>query len=524
MKLRRSTSVLFVLCAMLFLCVACTRQAPSSRDAVNRAPSSVLRIVTSYKIQSLDPTRAGSYFLIEYGAAELPLMLDDDFNLKPNLIESYAQVDDTNWRLTLRPNVKFQNGKLLTSQALAACMNRQLEQSPSAKGVLPEARITVMNEREVMLTTARPNPNVPAALADELVFPIYDVEAVEAARRDARKLIDSGCYTGAYKIVSLDEREMLMTANANYWQGTPPLESVSVRFVADVQARLLAVQAGEADIALYPPTEAKRMLANNQDAFFVTSDNSNGGPRIFFNLRRAPFDDLAARQAFSLAIDYESLAQEVMDGVFDTATGFYPPKFAWAINNQRTDVDEARRILDAAGWRMGADSVRVRGDIPLEAIFLVYPQQPDWTTLVTAIQAQLKEIGFRITIRQVDSIEAAMKNPTNWNIALRSPGIVTTGGAPDPLLHEYLTTTGENNFGGINDSELNKLIDELGQTFDSSRRHELLARIQQIVIAERAYEVRPVFSRSRVVVGRRFRDYQPSPQLHYITYATRLAN
>jgi len=242
---------------------------------------------------------------------------------------------------------------------------------------------------------------------------------------------------------------------------------------------------------------------------------------VLFNLRRPPFDETSVRQAFSLGTDYESLAQQVMDGVSDTATGFYPPKFSWAISNQRTDTQEAKRLLDEAGWIVAADGVRMKNNTSLEAVFLVYPQQPDFTSIVTAMQAQLKEIGFRVNIRQVDAIEAAMKNPSAWNVAIYSPGIVTTGGSPDSHLTGNLTTTGEHNHSGISDLELDKTVDELGRTFDTSKRHELLARIQQIVIVEKAYEVRPVFARSRVVVGRNFRDYQPSPQLHHVIYETR---
>jgi peptide/nickel transport system substrate-binding protein len=87
-----------------------------------------------------------------------------------------------------------------------------------------------------------------------------------------------------------------------------------------------------------------------------------------------------------------------------------------------------------------------------------------------------------------------------------------------------LTSRGERNYGGVNDAELDRLVNELSTAFDAKQRAELLARIQQIVIVERVYEVRPVFLRARVVVGRRWRNYQPSPHLHHITYETRADN
>ena len=408
----------------------------------------------------------------------------------------------------------------MTAEKLAAAMNRQLQNSASTKAIISDATVKVTGERELVLTTKTPDPNVPAALADEDVFPIYDTEAMEAAGNDKDKLINCHCYTGAYKTAALDDREMRLEKFADYWRGTPRLDGVTVKFISDSQARILAVETGEADIALYPPTESKRIVANRQDAFFTTETDGRGGPRLWFNVRRPPFDDVSVRRAVSMGIDYESLAKDVMDNVFETATGFYSPVQPYAVQNQKTDVEAAKRSLDDAGWKENSNGIRTKNNQPLEAVFLVYPQQPDWTTLATVMQAQLKRIGFDIKIRQVDDINSALKNSADWNTAISSPGIQTTGGAPDPYLREYLSTGGERNFGGISDSELDTLINELSRTFDEAKRAELLKRIQEIAVAEKAYEVRPVFSKTRAIVGRRYRSYKPSARLHYVTFET----
>lgn len=507
-----------LLIALLSFLIGCSRQ---RGVAPSQAPADMLRVVTSFRVQSLEPVRPASYFLTEFALAELPLMLSAEGKLEPHLLESYSRIDERNWRLVLRPNVRFQNGKLLTAAAMAAAMNRQLERSASAKAVMPDAKVAVTGERELTLTTAYADPTVPAALADELVFPIYDVEALEAAGGDNAKLIACGCFTGPYRAVSLDERELRMARFDEYWRGRPPLSQVSIRFIGDPQARILAVQNDEADIALYPPSEAQRMLAGAGGAFFVTNPRSHGGPRIFLNVRRAPFDEVAVRRAFGLGLNYESLARDVMEGIGETAAGFYPPVHPWAIQNQKTDAAEAKRLLDEAGWRVGSDGLRTRNSLPLEITLLVYPQQPDWAKIATAMQAQLREIGFRLRIRQVEDINAAMKSQTDWHCSINSPGLVTTGGAPDPFLRDHLHSRGERNYGGVNDAELDRLLDELGGAFDEARRNEILRRVQQVVIAEKVYEVRPVFLRSRVVVGKRWRGYQASPQLHHITWETK---
>lgn len=510
MKLRKIILIIFG--SLIFSSCA---NAPNDSKTEN-----VLKIATSYKIQTLAPQESASYFLIEYGIAETPLFLDDEANLKPHLLESYEQIDEKNWKLVVRDKVFFHNGKPLTAEKFATAMNFQLKNSPATQSLLQNASIKTNGEREIILTTETPNPNVPNILADETGFPIYDVECIEDANGNSSEIIKNGCYTGAYKLKSLNDREMVLERFEKYWQGIPPLEKAIVKFVPDAQVRILAVQSGEADIALYPPSEAKRILENQPKAIFKTSENASGGPRLFLNIRRPPFDDINVRRAAASGLKYESLANEVFDKVYQNADGFYPPIYKFAVQNQKTNLETAKTLLDEAGWTLNENNLRTKNGKVLTVILLTYPQQPDWVMLATAIQANLQEIGFDVKIRQVEDIQAALKTD-DWDFGIISPGITTNGGTPEPLLREFLTTNGEKNYGGISDAELDNLVETLSKTFDQTKRNKLLQRIQQIVIAEKAYEIRPVFSRSKVVVGQKFKNYKPSPHLHHITFETK---
>lgn len=494
-------------------------------SACQKTPQTIeanqLRVATPFKIQHLDPLKSGHYFLIEFGAAELPAKLDTDGKIKPWLLESFEQIDELNWKLRLRQNIKFQNGKPLTAEIFARAMNRQIEKSPETKSVIGEATAKVTGNNEVILTTKLPNPSVPSALADETVFPIYDVETVESAGEDSSKLASSGVYTGAYRIVSLNDREMSLKRNENYWQGTPNFEQVSILFVSDPQARILAVQNDEADISLYPQTQNKRMLEGRNDAFFKLSDKSSGGPSLFFNLKIAPFDEVNVRRAVSLGLNYESLAIEAMDSIYQPANGFYPPEMSWAKQNQKTDIEQAKQLLEESGWQIKTDGVREKNGKKLEAELLIYPQQADFSALATTIQAQLKEIGCAIKIRQVDDINSEFRNSKTWNLGILSSGIVSTGGSPDAVLQRYFVSNSKENYFGFDDEKLDEKIKLLNRTFSEVERKKLLGEIQEIIIAEKSYLVRLGFTRARAIVGKRFKTYQPSPQLHHITFETK---
>ncbi len=80
------------------------------------------------------------------------------------------------------------------------------------------------------------------------------------------------------------------------------------------------------------------------------------------------------------------------------------------MKNQKTDIAEAKRLLVEAGWTIYQNGLRRKNGVTLSAVLLTCPQQPDWVTLATAIQANLQTIGFDIKIRQVEDINAALKN------------------------------------------------------------------------------------------------------------------
>ncbi len=325
-------------------------------------------------------------------------------------VDSVDSVDELTWRLTLREGITFQNGRPVDGEALAASLQRQIDLFTQVTPFLPGATAEVAGPREVLLRTTQPTAIVPALLAERSLFPVYDVEAVERgrARGGGRDLAGAGIFTAPYAVTELTADRLTLERYDGYWAGMPALPGVEVRFVTDPQARILAVQNGEADIALYPPSEVQDMLAGRDDIFLRRQEVAQETLRLAPNVGQAPLDELAVRRAVALAVDYEALAQDVMGGLYDVAQGMYPSNRDYALVTQRTDPAEAERILDEAGWVEGGDGVRTRDGQRLQLILLTYPQQPDTATHAVAVQDQLGRVGFDVSIRQVEAINATI--------------------------------------------------------------------------------------------------------------------
>jgi peptide/nickel transport system substrate-binding protein len=486
------------LLAVPLLLTACgTPESPPPEDAV-------VRVVTPYPVRSLDPIKQGLWSP-EWGYGELLMQATDDGRVEPWLLESLEAESPTSWLLRLRPDIRFANGNPLTADGLAAVIDRHLADNARVGESLPGADVQVLDDRTLRLTTTRPVANLPHLLADEQGISVFDAAAEPSG--------DS--YTGPFRVRSLSAEELVLERNPNYWGGEVRLDEARIRFVPDPQARVLAVRSGEADIALYPPTEALAQFANGGGPSVAVAAQPLQHLRAIPNLRKAPMNDLAARQAFALGVDYRQLAEDVLGVPYRTPDGLYPDVVDYALPTQRTDAAEAARVLDAAGWAPGPDGIRQRDGDRLAVTMLTYGSQPDTRTVAVAIQSQLRPLGMEVTITSVDDNYAAMRDPAGWDIGLSFDG--TLGYTYDPIgpLRSFLTSGAQRNFGGVADPELDALVTQLEATPDEPARRPLLERAQQIIAANR-YVVIVAQRSSPALVAETFAGYRPSSVLHHL--------
>ncbi|MDX2140002.1 MAG: peptide ABC transporter substrate-binding protein [Chloroflexota bacterium] len=101
-----------------------------------------------------------------------------------------------------------------------------------------------------------------------------------------------------------------------FWAGTenipaPALDEVVFRFL-DEEVQLAEFEAGTIDVAEMPDTELERVLAS--EALSAAYFTGPGTCTYYygFNTERAPFDDVRARRAFSMAIDRDAMANDVL--------------------------------------------------------------------------------------------------------------------------------------------------------------------------------------------------------------------
>jgi peptide/nickel transport system substrate-binding protein len=83
--------------------------------------------------------------------------------LIPGLAESWEQVDDTNWRFTLRKGVKFHNGEDWNAEAAAYSINRVIDPEYNSEQISYYATVTearVVDDYTIEVTTDGPDPTL----------------------------------------------------------------------------------------------------------------------------------------------------------------------------------------------------------------------------------------------------------------------------------------------------------------------------------------------------------------------------
>jgi peptide/nickel transport system substrate-binding protein len=416
---------------------------------------------------TLDATKNG-YQLVRLGLAETLTRLTPQMKLVPWLAKDVSNVDATTWRVALRPNSRFWDGTPVTAQDVQNAFQANWAAYPAANGLLSkDTQIKVVDPTTLDFKTPEPIGNFANVISAQF-FAVHK---------------GGTTMTGPYKPTNISVgQELNADAFAEHWDGPPPLAKLTVRLVTDANARVLALRSGDIDLVYGVPPQAVKSLGGPD--FTVNTKSSGREDYLVVNHRRLPFSDKAVREATALAVDRAALLTIGLAGQGAVATGMFPPdQGVQNVDMQATDATRAKQVLDDAGWKAGADGVRVKDGQRLTFQLLSAPARTEWTPMAVAIQAQLQDFGYEIQIEQVKNIGDQLAQSQDFDAAMYSANMLVTG---DPLyiFNQTLAKGGPANYGGYTNPQLESALTSMRGEADATKRQALAVQAQQIIKAD----------------------------------------
>jgi len=328
--------------------------------------------------------------------AEYLLWLDKDLKLVPRLAESWEPAEaGRRWTFKLRKGVAFSDGTPVDAATVRASFERLLDpKNKSAalgafRSILAPGSVTTTGADTVVFTLRRPFSDFPYLVSSG------NYNTVILKQDYAGDFTKAAIGTGPFLLKSYDATSgASFVRNERYWDaGKPYLDGVQVRFYADRQADLIALQSGDVDTQLLSLPHLAKPLAGTGT---ISVDEAKGTNVTVLTMRvdQPPFNKKEVRQAIAYALDRPALLQSAGSGVGEIGNDhLIAPLFPAAptgLPQRALDRQKVAELLRAAGV----------GQLTFTLTF--DPPNKDYAV---TIQNQLKQAGITVNLAQRTSAE-----------------------------------------------------------------------------------------------------------------------
>ena len=233
------------------------------------------------------------------------------------------------------------------------------------------------------------------------VFSVVDSQLVAENEVDgdfgSEWLRTNAAGSGPYTFVSWSANEALtMEAAPDHWRQPASLRRVVFRHVPEAATQRLLLERGDVDVARYPAPDDADVIRENDELELL---EVNGG-RIFYlalNQQNPVLSDPKVIEAFKWLVDYEAIAQNLLNGQWRVQQGFVPQGTMGAMSDTpfSRDPERARALLEEAGF--------APEDLTFELLCWNGGIEP---IVAQALQANAAEVGITITLRIAAGSEA----------------------------------------------------------------------------------------------------------------------
>ena len=316
----------------------------------------------------------------------------DGATLEPDLAESW-EISDGGLTYTFRlRDAKFSDGSQVTTSDVVFSLTRLRDDPESVQSAMYKImeEVTAPDDQTVVIKLTEPSTPFLATLAMFSAAIVPEKAVKELGDEYGVRPVGAG----AFRMAEWRRGEVVkIERNPYYWEeGLPKLDGVEWYNIADDNTRILKVQAGELDAAIFIPFNRIPDLEDDAN-INVHLDPSTREDHLLLNHDNKWLANKKVRQALNMAIDVKSIVDVVTFGYGKPANSYIPAGALYynADNpNYAYDPDKAKAILGAEGATgITLTNVVAAGDKVEEQIAIM-------------LKDQLGKVGVNVDIRKVD--------------------------------------------------------------------------------------------------------------------------
>ena len=419
-------------------------------------------------IDSLDPhkaTAAGTKEII-FNIFEGLVKPDENGNLINAVASDYTISEDgLVYTFTLRDNVKFHNGNVVTAEDVKYSLERVsglLDGTPLISTLSTIKSVDILDEKTVQVTVKNANT--------ELIYSF--VAAIIPAGSGEDETADP-IGTGPFSFVSYKPQQGIVLAkNPDYWQeGLPYLDQVEFKIINSADTALLELQGGTIDFYAYlTDSQAQALQGSHQ----VISSPTNMVQALFLNNAVEPLNDVRVRQAISYALDKESINDFVGGGNGTLlSSAMLPTLKEYYVDLNDTygttaNVEKAKELMADAGYADGFDM-----EIAIVSTYEFHMQTGE------VIVEQLKEIGINATIKGMENLSwlDEVYNGRQFDATITA---LTCDMTPGYLMNRFQTDSGKN-FINFQSAEYDEIYAKAQAALDPDEKAGYYKELQKIL-------------------------------------------
>ena len=441
------------------------------------------------EVSGLSPNDMGpTVFSVMIYNIHNPLVIFNEFAEMERVLAKSVDVADDGLTYTfkLHEGVKFHDGSDFTSTDVKYTYDFYRDEANGSTLVGLFSGVESIDTPDDFTVVVNMSEVNAASLSNWAEVPIVNAAHHQAIGEDAYRGDPIG--TGPFKLKDWKAAEFTeLEAFDDHFRGRPHIDILRQDVVPEPSVRMLALQTGEADSAVWPLlVEDSIELEKDTENYIVFRTLANSIKHFPLNNSLPQLSEKVVRQAMMHALDRQRIIDDLWAGAAQISHSNLSPANAIYHKSDTKqyayDPAKAKAMLNEAGWVEGSDGIREKDGVKLSFTCTTIMGDQARRPIAELAQQMLAEVGIDVQLAEAPgaSILEGMREGTmdaslfNW----------TYGSTPEPDPFTSLHSTGANNFCQFNNARMDALIEMGTQVVSPEERQPIYHEIQDLFVEE----------------------------------------